>query len=369
MDSALKEALLVVKTTAPQYFKEATDHTVRSRPLLKMLQQTGNLMFNMRATKFVWPILVREPKVRVVDGGSRTVFDQTDAYENLEIDHAELEATDSLGRRAQMINAQSPQQIVDIIGGKMDQLVRTMSRRIGAEFYVDNSSGVNVNRMTGIQSFIKASGAATDQVAYPSSGATYGGKSIELANLGGQWSNDLGVGNYPNATVATDWPLGSGSAEYDYNSPKMLNYNADYNGDTGWSDNCLKLMRRMTEVIKRTSGEGSGPTVHILGQRLLNEFKDKIETRERNYISDYSKSMGFPSMMTYENAVVMTDFDCPSSKGFAINPSEMALYSVHSDLFFTDEDWASLEQRSVMLCGFLGNWVHKPKCTGAYVGL
>lgn len=367
MDNALKEALLVVKTTAPQYFKEATDHTIRNRPLLKMLQQQGNLMFNMKATKFVWPILVREPKVRVLDGGQRSVWNQTDAYENLEIDHAELEATDTMGRRDQMINANSPQQIVDVMGGKFDQLVKSMSKMINSQFYADNTSGVNTGMLTGIRSIIKPAGASSDEVAIPASGSTYGGKSLELASLGGWWSTDRTTP--PNATAATDWPFGNGATEYDYNTPTMLNMSAAFNGDTGWANNCLKLFRRMSELIRRRCGEGSAPTVQLLGLDLLNEFKDKLEGRERLYVSDYTKSLGFPNVMSYEDSVVMTDFDCPTRSGYAFNPSEMALYSVHDQLFFTDESWETPEQKSLMLVGFLGNWVHKPKCTGAYVAL
>jgi hypothetical protein len=369
MDNALKEALQVVKTTAPQYFKDATDHTIRNRPLLKMLQQSGNLFFNAKAPKFVWVVEVREPKVRHLSGrgGTRTIFDQTDSYEQLEIDHAEMQVAESLTRRDQMINSNSPQQIVDIIGKKFDQMVKTMSNRISNQFYADNTSGVNTGMLTGIRSIIKPTGASSDQVAIPTSGTTYGGKSLELADLGGYWSTDLNTP--PNATAATDWPFGSGSTEYDWNTPKMLNINASFNGDQGWENNCLKVFRRMNSVMRRCCGEGATPSVHLLGSDLLNEFKDKVESRERLYVSDYTKSLGFPHLMQYEDAIVMDDFDCPANAGYAINPSEMALYSVHDQLFFTDESWETPEQASLLLVGFLGNWVHKPKCTGAYVTL
>lgn len=369
MDNALKEALQVVKTTAPQYFKDATDHTIRHRPLLKMLQQQGNLMFNYRAPKFVWAIEVKEPKTRVLSGrgGNRSTWIDTDVYENLEIDHAELEATQAMFRRDQMINANSPNQIVDIMGKKFDQLVKSVSNEISRQFYVDNTSGVNTAMLTGLRSIIKPAGASTDQVAIPTSGSTYGGKSLELADLGGYWSTDLATS--PNATAATDWPMGSGSTEYDYNTPKMLNINAAFNGDTGWANNCLKVFRYMQTAVKRCCGPGAAPNVHLLGADLVLQFKDKLEGRERLYVSDYEKSLGFPDLMVYENAIVMEDFDCPAGAGYAINPSEMALYSVHDQLFFTDESWETAEQASLLLVGFLGNWVHKPRCTGAYVKL
>ena len=368
MEQALKEALLTIKATAPKYFAEATDHTIRRRLLLKMIQQGGNLMFNVRTPKLVWDIEVREPKVRVLSGGQRSVFNQTDAYEQLEIDHAELEATDTLDRRTQMINDNSPQQIIDLAGTKMDKLVRTMTRKINSQFYVDNSSGTNVGMMTGIRSIIKpASITPGDLVAIPASGSEYGGKSLELASLGGRWSTKMTTS--PNTAAATDWPFGQGSSEYDYNTPKMFNTTATFNGDAGWSNNCLKVMRRMASTITSTGGEGVAPIAHLLGIDLYNEFKDKLEERERLYVSDYAKSLGFPDVMSYEGAVVTQDFDCPASEGYALNPNEIGLYSVHDQLFFTDGGWETPEQSTLFLVGFLGNWVWTPKYVGAYLAL
>lgn len=368
MADALKEALLTIKTTAPKYLAEATDHTIRRRLLLKMLERSGNVMFNVRTPKMIWDIEVREPKVRVLSGGGRSVFNQTDAYEQLEIDHAELEATDTLDRRTQMVNDSSPQQIVNLAGTKMDKLVRTMTRKINSQFYVDNSSGVNVGMMTGIKSIVKpATITAGDIVAIPAANTTYGGKSIELGSLGGHWSTNLATS--PNASAATDWPFGQGSSEYDYNTPKMFNINGNFNGDTGWANNCLKVMRRMASTIESLGGDGVNPVAHILGLDLHNEFKDKLETRERLYVSDYAKSLGFPDVMSYEGAVVMKDYDCPSGEGYAVNPNEIALYSVHDQLFFTDGGWETPEQSTLFLVGFLGNWVWTPKYVGAYLAL
>ena len=365
---ALKEALLTIKTTAPKYLKGAEDHTIRKRLLLKILQVSGNIIYNVRTPQMIWDVEVREPKVRVMNGGQRHQFIQTDAYEQLCIDHAELESTDQLPRRQQMINSNSPQQIVDLAGTKMEKLVRRMSRMVNSQFYADNSTGVNTGMMTGIKSFLKpdlVGSAAADQVLLPTAGTTYGGKSIELGAFGGQWSANLGTS--PSSVSANDWPWGQGSTEYDWNTPKMLNTNATFNGQTGWTQNCLHVMRRMSGVLASTGGEGDAPTVHLLGLDLLQEAKDKLEERERLYgYSDYAKQLGFPDTLQYEGAVVSHDYDCPSQEGYAINPNEIALYSVHDQLFFTNASWETLEQASVMLCGFLGNWRWVPKCVGGY---
>jgi hypothetical protein len=362
--NAAAEALAVLKTTVPAYFKEATDHTIRNRLLLKLLEVQGNVILNVKTPQMIWDIEVREPKVRAITGSDRHVWGETDVYEQLRIDHAELEATEVMRRRFQMINSDSPQAIVDEAGKKMDRLVRSMTRKINSQFYVDNS-GANSLYLTGIGSFMKYTApGGSDWILKPASGTTYGGLSIEIGSLGGTWSAALAT--KPCAALATDWPLGSGSAEYDFNSPKMINTTASIGGGAGWSNNCLKAIRRMTQAIRHTGGDGTVPMLQLLSQELYSQVEDLLEQRERTRVDDYASNLGFPSTLSYNGSLLTTDFDCPAGVGYALNPSTTALYSVHSDLFFTDSDWSTESQLSQFLVGFLGNYVMQPKYTGAY---
>jgi hypothetical protein len=365
--NAIAEALAALKVTVPAYFKEATDHTIRNRLLLKLMEIQGNVILNMKAPEMVWDIEVREPKVRAITGSDRHVWDETQVYEQLRISHAELESTDTMRRRFQMINSDSPQAIVDEAGKKMDRLVRAMTRKLNGQFYIDNS-GANSQYMTGIKSFLKGDtpgSPSTEWIMKPTAGTTYGGLSIALGAIGGTWSNNIGSGR-PCAALLTDWPLGSGSSDYDYNSPKIMNVSASIGASTGWAANCLKAMRRMTQSIRHTGGEGAAPVVQLLSQELYSAVEDRLEERERTRVSDYASNLGFPDTLTYGGSLITSDFDCPAGQGFAINPSTSALYSVHSDLFFTDTDWSTESQLSQFLVGFLGNYVHQPKYTGAY---
>ena len=144
MDPALREAYQVIQATAPQFFKGATDHTIRERPLLKMIQQSGNMIMNLRAPKHVWKVMVRQPKPKIIENGSVLDFGENKVYETLEMGHVEVMVTDSMGRRDQMINASSPNQVIDIIGAKYDELVKIMSRMISEQFYADGSAGTQL---------------------------------------------------------------------------------------------------------------------------------------------------------------------------------------------------------------------------------
>lgn len=354
--SVYDNAMLAVKTTAPKYLKDASDQTIRRRIVLSTLQQSGNIIFGVRSPSMTWQVEVREPKVRSMVHGQRSVFKMHDAYESLTIDHAEIEATDRLDRRTQMINDASPQQIIDLASTKMEKLVRKLSRTIGDEFFTD-SSGTGSSQLTGLQSFCKAgTTASTDLVAQPDSTVTYGGKSIGLGQSGGFWSSDLAV--KPNAALAKDWPEGSGSSEYDWNSPKIFQASGAWtSGTNNWEANCTRILRRGASAISNLGGENVAPMIHILSVSMYNQFMDNLETRERLNVSDYAKELGFPGVMNYEGALVVQDFACPANRGYGINPNEMCLYSVHDQLFFTDgPSWEIPEQSTLFLVGFLGNY-------------
>lgn len=89
--SYFDNAMLAVKTTAPQLMKEATDMTLRRRLILKMLQESGNIIFNWRSPSMEWKVKVRTPKARAMTSGQRSIFKMHDAYESLTISPSPLE--------------------------------------------------------------------------------------------------------------------------------------------------------------------------------------------------------------------------------------------------------------------------------------
>lgn len=364
-------AMLAVKSTAPLYLKEATDQTIRGRLVMKMLQQSGNIIFNVKTPNMIWQVEVREPKVRAMSAGQKSTFNMADVYEQLEISHAEIEATDALDRRTQMTNANSPQQIIDLATAKMENCIKKLGRTINSQFYTD-ASGSQAAEMTGIRSFIKSYNRnASDRFQAPDAAVTYGGKSIGVGQFGGTWSALLGaVPARPNTFLANDWPEGQGSSEYDWNSPKIIQYDGDWTPAVtdSWVLNATKLVRRASTTLKNLGGDGVEPIVNLFAKDMYDAFFDNLETRERLYVSDYAKELGFPDLLNYQGSIITTDFDCPAGRGFAINPNEMALYSVHDSLFFTEGPvWTTPEQRTLFLCGFLGNWRWNVKHVCAYV--
>lgn len=361
------EGILAVKATAPRYLKEASDQTVRQRVLLSMLDSRGRLKFNVDGhTETNWIVQVRDPAIRQYGDSARQTFTEHDAYETLQIDVRGYIGTDKLSHRTTLLN-QGKHAIVNHYDTKLGILMRAAKRRLGSDVYADGYATGNEQALIGLGSFMKpdASVASDDLVAIPDSTASYGGKSVALGTFGGTWSSDLAVAARPSSQLTNDWPYGSGSAEYDALTPKMINVASTRwpSGAAGWDNNCTVILRRARQWCRSLGGDGSEPMLHLLCSEFYSEFQDYMESKERVILphkdtSDY----GFSKTINFEGASLVDDFDVPSRKGYGINIDEVMMFTLHDGLFESEGPvWDTVEQAYLFVVRMAGNLRFNPK--------
>jgi hypothetical protein len=120
---------------------------------------------------------------------------------------------------------------------------------------------------------------AADRIAEPS--VTYAGLSTALANQGGTWTANLTTS--PNATLANDWPDGTGDSEYDYFAPKLINWSS-----TGWGtgatdlrDNCWRVIGQAITWLTIQGGDDGMPEICVLASNLFQSYKNHEEAIRR----------------------------------------------------------------------------------------
>lgn len=356
------EGVIVIKNTAPKYLKGAADQTIRSRFWLSYFQSRGRIKLGDGSYSQTWNVRARQPEVRQNGDAGQQVFNEHDAYEQLSLDVRGYVATDRMTLKKKLMN-KDPFAIVDIYGTKMDNLIGALRDGFSSELYVDGNLSGNSNRIHGIESATAAGGTVTaaDIIAVP--GDTYGGKSTALQAIGGRWSANLTT--KPNATLATDWPYGSGSSDYDYISPKLINWSSTgwNSGSTAWGANSTFVLRRAKTWSRTLGGDDAAPMVHLLAPNLFDEFMDAQESKQRLIIPHKAaQDLGFDSVMNFEGAMLKSEFDCPANTGYGINIEEMLLYSIHDQFFFSYGPEFTMESLSdLFLVGFFGNMQMNPK--------
>jgi hypothetical protein len=190
-----------------------------------------------------------------------------------------------------------------------------------------------------------------------------------LGTLGGSWSTNLST--KPNANVATDWPEGQGSSEYDYLSPKLINYSSSSwgTGGTTWADNATKVMRRSRLWCHHTSGMENAPMLHLLSPGLYGDFLDAQESKSRFSTHPVGGDLGFSDAINFEGAIVKQDYGCPAGVGYGVNANEMLLFNIHDDgSFFTSKgpEWDIKTNSHLFYVGFWGNMRFNPKAFAKY---
>lgn len=348
-----------IRNSAPKFLKGQIDNTIRGWFLATFLKEAKRIKFKDNSHTINWNVKCRRPAV-YTSRGQRPQFVQSDNNVQLSINRARFESVDKIDRDTMAIN-QGETQIVNLAETKVKDLVSSMFETLATAIYGDASADSTL--LAGLDTIFQ--GTVTDdndKVAVPSSGSVYGGRSMVLGANGGTWSYNLGASGRYNTGISADWPEGSGDPQYDYLAPKMLNYTGAWSATKTWAAQCEMLLRRALVFMNALGGEGSAPGLHMLALALYTQFQDALVGRERLYISDYAKNLGFPGTLEFEGAMVRHDFACPAGVGYSLNVNQMELSSVYEDLFFLDgPTWSIEEQAYLMLSGFHGNIRYNPK--------
>lgn len=362
----MSEATIVVKNTAKKYIKGSADHTIRKRLLLAALRKEGRIKTGGSGYDCNWNVRARQHEVRQSGDASQNIFIELDANEQLTVDIRGYKATDVMSFEKKQMNKE-PLAIVDLYATKMPELMKDLRDQFGSELYVDGYATGNGKRICGIESFMGDDGntIAADIVAKPSD--TYAGKATAPGTLGGTWSSVRAV--KPNATLATDWPYGNGSSEYDYIAPKLCNYSSTswQSGDTSWRSNGPEVLRRAKTWCQTLSG-GTTPMLHMLSASLYDEFLDYMEAKYRAITPHkYAEDLGFMDGINYSGSSVQFEFNVPSDVGYGLNIEELSMFTLTDDLFYSEgPHWDMKTQSYLFLVGFLGNMRANPKAFAKY---
>jgi hypothetical protein len=350
----------------PYYLDGLVDVTTRSRLLLAMLRQKGRIKLNSSGEYLRWPVFFSLPAMETYSDGGVIDFGNHNPNKTLAIDWRGYTVTDSMSIKQRAMNSGS-QQIVDLFQQKQNTISQAIMEGFCGELYGDGSAANRSENIHGLETFFGVEGGTTtaaDRVAKPS--ATYGltNASTALGAEGGWWSAALGT--YNNANLATDWPDGSGSSEYDHMTPKCVNWssNAWGTGSTTWEDNSWRVIDAMIDWLSYTGGPEAKPDMVVLGNDMFRGYKNHQEAKTRiNIPHKASQDLGFGDVLNHDGVGIQKDFDCPPLTGYGINVDKMRIHSLMDKLFYSkgpDQDPHSMWSY-VMATGFFGNVEYQPK--------
>lgn len=355
----------IANSTRPKYMKGASDLTIRRRYLLARYRQLGRLLYNQSGEECRWQVEYSQPPVESYSDGGLVDFSNHDAFRTLTLDWRGYVATDTLSKKQRAMN-DGEESLINLFQTKSNRLMKSVSANFSGELFKDGEAVLRENCVHGVETFCGAGAcAAGDIIAQPSDTYGLGALSTVLQAYGGSWSAALTT--FPNATIASDWPNGQGTSEYDFLSPKLVNWssNAWGTGATTWEANCWRAIGQAITWLTYTGGDDGMPDICLLAPNLFQGYKNHEEAIRRITIPHKNANdLGFSgNVLNQDGCAIMADFDCPANTGYILNTAQVTLMSLMGELFWMegpDKDPRTLWSW-LWGVGFFGNAQYQPK--------
>jgi len=353
-----QEWAAVVNTTTEQFLSGAADMTIRERMVFAMLQNRGRLKFGQSGTELKWQVKFALPETEVYTGGVLD-FQPSDKYRQASIDWRGYAVTDTMDEKERLMN-RGAQALINRYSEIMPDMIESLMQRMDTELFIN---GVTyTDRLHGLETFLGDDGntVVADRVAKPST--TYAGLSTVPGALAGTWSANTTT--KPSAQLATDWPGGEGDSEYDYWSPRLLNWSSTGwgTGKNTWIDNCEIVLRKGNSWTRLTTGKAGKLDLWLVNEDMFDDYGTKQSLKQRINVGPSQEliELGFPNGYQQEGVSIMTEFGVPADTGYGLNVDTMELRCMYDKLYASKGPEYDMKTMSYLWSvGFFGNWKYE----------
>jgi hypothetical protein len=345
---------------APVYMREVSDQTIRQRFLLAKLQKSGRIVLNMDGYELNWNVKYRRHPVIPYGDDNTLDYSRQNLFKQATLDWRGYKTTDKVTYKETLM-VKNSSVIVNRVAEMITAMAESLTTEIGREVYTDGNATGNQDRLCGTGTFTGAGTVTSnDLIAIPND--IYAGLATNLGSEG-SWTTDLTT--KPNAALGTDWPYGSGSEEYDFWSPKLVNASSTNWGTSSatWAANCEYVLRATKEWLTVGGGIANQPSIALLNSQWFVDFKNKLSSKQR-YVAEHQEAqeLGFRDVLSFDGMAVQSDYDVPSQKAYVFNIEQMALLSLEDELIHARDPVPDPHRDSTLFqCGIFGNLMFNPK--------
>ncbi len=320
----------LVNTTMHKFVRDYEKNVMRNRKILAKLQADGRVTFNWSGDLADWKIQYRQHVIQGIADADTLTFARQDLFKTAQLGYRGYALTDALTKKEKLMNS-NREAIINRYSEVMKLMMESMEAGLNDEFYVDGNAAGNDKRYHGIESFMGSTGSAITGTPVMNPSDSYAGLSTALGNEGGTWTGS--------------WPKGSGSPEYDYFSPLILDVTSTLTAASGgwtsatatWAARCLEILRfGLVHSMRNTSGKGQ-INFSMLNSEYYRLFLDALSAKERVVIQPNAKntlrSLGFDDTVSFDGAEITYEFGIPNATGYGFNSNQMELRSLQKTLF------------------------------------
>lgn len=319
----MPEPNVVLVNTADTWSKVVSNRTFRKRIFLQKAKKEGCFTYNHHGYNLRWLERFKDLLLQVRGSGTELIYTEPDYSTGYETDVRGYAMALKLGEKTRVCNSGEAailKLLDDIQPTAEDSAAKGFNREL---LQRDGSANADaINGLGTINKFTTPSSAA-DRVAEPNL-SSYAGRNCNLgASSGSSWSDTLAAAEQPNSTLSNDFPLGSGSADYD--AASMLGVVDDANSwgtdSREWQDNCGVVLSDANDWQRnRRGGQDKGVQLWLAAIDRWTGYKRYQEAKFRNLIPhEEGRDLGFPETLKQDQTMIAPEYDMPAGQVFGIN--------------------------------------------------
>lgn len=348
----------VVATTISDYVRGAEENILRNRKLLAMMRERGRLVMNQSGKDIDWGIQYKQAPMQGYADMDVITFQRRDYWKRATLDWRGYQLTDAQSKKERLMN-RSTEALIKIYSEIASILMKSAEDAISTELYIDGNAAGNEKKIHGIESFMANSGViANGYVANPSD--TYAGLSTALAGVSGTWDTSGGT---------TTWPIGTGTTDYDFWSPLLVDYtDTAWDASTKtWPNTCVEALRFGILYSEQRMSSREKLDVILLDTKLYYQFLNKQETKEQLNVrrgdgDSELYRLGFRDMVNFDGVDVTKEYGVPVNVGYGWCMDNCELRSMQDTLFKPDGPIYSEETKTDRFgLDFFGNMTFNPR--------
>lgn len=312
----------VVNTTIAKYLRKEEVSMMRNRKITAMIDKKGRKSYGHGGTQLDWKVRIKRNTLTTTTDMQSHEASRVNRHTTATLDWAGYKIRELISEKEKLMN-RNQEAIIKVWSNLAEWMKDDVKDGFADEFYKDGNSAGN-DGISGIQTFTGNSGAASQgYVATPSD--TYAGLSTTLAALGGSWNS-------------SNWPIGTGSPEYDAWSPLIVDYTDTlWTAGSTWATNADEVLRFAIAHTNRNKSANGQLDMFITNPEMYRQLSQLMSVKERIQVNRGGESdlvsMGFKDVINIDGVDCTGEYSCPETLCFGWNFSQVELCCMYDQMF------------------------------------
>lgn len=316
----------IANTTISNYIKGEEVNILRNRKLTAILKKNGRFSFNWGGDEMNWKVRYKRSPMAGYGDGESVIFPRRNRHKTATLPWRAYATGESITKQETLKN-KGKEAIINLFSELATWQKEDCEENFADVLYHDGNATGFTKGFHGIESCLGQSGTSVAYIGTNSD--TYAGLSTVLGNYGGSWSGT--------------WPTGTGSPEYDFWTPLLVDYtDSSWESTTDtWANNCIEAMRfAIIKTMKNKSKKGRADMI-LLNDELYRQFLNALDDKERIQVTNTTNTdelikLGFGDVQSFDGCTVTTEYGVPETKGYLFNTMQMEVRSMQKTLFVSE---------------------------------